>query len=250
MKPILAILLLFVATAIQSQIPFSDKPYIASNYEDLNFLKEQIGDKTIVCLGEEWHFTETFSQVKNRLVKYLHEEMGFNFVVFESAFQGAWLAEQQELVAKERLLETLPTIWRTESVLDLMKYMDASQSSAQPMLQYGIDLNGVYTERFKAALKAYAEERAPELLPELLRVETLVQDIWLAQHRRKSNDNSKLNADDVKVYSELLSTIEKDDVSFENELDRSNMSRAVWNRIALAKKLLSKDMFFREKIMT
>ncbi len=54
------------------------------NYDDLHFLQELIGDKTLIQLGESSHGVKEFNQMRVRIIKYLHEKMGFNIIAFES----------------------------------------------------------------------------------------------------------------------------------------------------------------------
>lgn len=57
-----------------------------TDYSDLHAIGEAIGNKRIVMLGEVYHGDATAFQAKTRLVKFLHEKMGFKVLVFESDF--------------------------------------------------------------------------------------------------------------------------------------------------------------------
>lgn len=57
-------------------------------YNDLLPLKEAIGRKRIVMLGELYHGDAETFKLKSRIVRFLHEQMGFNILVFESDFFG------------------------------------------------------------------------------------------------------------------------------------------------------------------
>lgn len=52
--------------------------------EDLSFLKEAVQDKRIVVLGESTHGAKEMNQSKIRMIKYLHEEMGYDVLAFET----------------------------------------------------------------------------------------------------------------------------------------------------------------------
>ena len=52
--------------------------------KDLRTLKEMIGDARIVMLGEPNHGCGASMEAKARLVRFLHEEMGFNVLAWES----------------------------------------------------------------------------------------------------------------------------------------------------------------------
>jgi len=56
----------------------------STNFSDLQPLKTAISDARIVMLGEQTHGDGTTFSAKIRLVKFLHQEMGFDVVAFES----------------------------------------------------------------------------------------------------------------------------------------------------------------------
>lgn len=66
-----------------------------TDFQDLQQLKEAIGDARIVQLGEQSHGDGTCFETKTRLVKFLHQEMGFDVLAFESGLYDchkAWQA--------------------------------------------------------------------------------------------------------------------------------------------------------------
>ena len=50
----------------------------SENFSDLQCFKQYIGNRTLVQLGESSHGTKQYSQIKVRLIKFLHEQMGFD----------------------------------------------------------------------------------------------------------------------------------------------------------------------------
>jgi len=60
----------------------------SSDYYDLNVIGKAIGNSKIVMLGEQDHGDAPTFLAKTRLIKYLHEKMGFNVLAFESDFFG------------------------------------------------------------------------------------------------------------------------------------------------------------------
>lgn len=53
---------------------------------ELHFLKDLIGAAKLVMLGEQNHGDGTTFLAKAKIIKYLHEEMGFNVLAYESDF--------------------------------------------------------------------------------------------------------------------------------------------------------------------
>ena len=62
--------------------------------EGYNFsaLKKAIGNRRIVALGESTHGSGTYYHLKSELVKYLHQEMGFEVLAMESGLGDTYLA--------------------------------------------------------------------------------------------------------------------------------------------------------------
>lgn len=57
---------------------------VDTNYHDLQFLKEKLKDVDIVMLGEQQHGDGSTFLAKSRLIKYLHQELNFDVLLFES----------------------------------------------------------------------------------------------------------------------------------------------------------------------
>ncbi len=55
-----------------------------TNYQDLTFLKEKLKGVDIVMLGEQFHGDGAAFLAKSRLIQYLHQELYFDVLLFES----------------------------------------------------------------------------------------------------------------------------------------------------------------------
>jgi erythromycin esterase len=77
------------------------------NYQDLNFLKDKLKEKRIVFLGESGHGVAEYTKLKSRIIHYLHEELDFYVLAFESssaeAFAADFLAPTQTLIARSAI---------------------------------------------------------------------------------------------------------------------------------------------------
>lgn len=72
----------------QNAIPISSIEPDSNDYSDLEIIGKAIGNSKIVMLGEQDHGDAPTFLAKTRLIKYLHEKMGFNVLAFESDFFG------------------------------------------------------------------------------------------------------------------------------------------------------------------
>ena len=59
-----------------------------TDFSDLMPLKKAIGNAQVVMLAEGTHFDGTTDLARARLIKFLHEKMGFDVIAFESGFAG------------------------------------------------------------------------------------------------------------------------------------------------------------------
>jgi erythromycin esterase len=65
------------------------------DFADLEPLRETLGRARIVVLGEASHGEGTTFAVKTRLVRFLHQRLGYDVLAFESGFYECWKAQQR-----------------------------------------------------------------------------------------------------------------------------------------------------------
>lgn len=113
-------------------------------FSDLFFLKNILKDAKIVSLGEQSHSDGATFNAKVRLIKYLHEDLGYNVIAFESGLYDCTKAN--ELIKNRRngndtnyLFQSIFGIWHTEEVNYLATYIDETQKTANPLILTGFD---------------------------------------------------------------------------------------------------------------
>jgi erythromycin esterase len=114
----------------------------STSFDDLQFLKEAIGERRLVQLGESGHGVREFNLAKVRLIRFLHEEMGFDVIAFESGLFECWKAD--ELAAGVPPVLTMRRctfgVWHTEEVLALFEYIRQTRATARPLRLAGFDV--------------------------------------------------------------------------------------------------------------
>lgn len=102
---------------------------------DLQFLKKEIGENKIIWLGENSHSVKDINVIKLRLIKFLHEEMGFDVIVFESGISNCALSNmaKSQLNPFEFLYTSLIGYWRTIENCDLMEYISKNEMQISGM---------------------------------------------------------------------------------------------------------------------
>lgn len=118
------------------------KSLTSGDYSDLSFLKPLLKDKTVVSLGENFHRVGEYASMKTRLVKYLHEELGFEVIAFESGLAEASVVNDvaDELTAAEMMDNSIFDVWKSAETLELFNYIKQSRQTDRPLQLAGYDM--------------------------------------------------------------------------------------------------------------
>ena len=127
-------------------IPISgDDPTLALN--DLLPLRAIVGDAHIVALGEGSHGTAQFFNMKDRMLRYLVEKMGFTVFAIEANWSDALAVDDYIKTGHGSARDALAGLgfwtWNTQEVLDLIQWMRAYNAAPGPHPQLsfaGFDL--------------------------------------------------------------------------------------------------------------
>ncbi|MEY9979482.1 erythromycin esterase family protein [Lysinibacillus sp. RC79] len=121
----------------------------STKFEDLEMLKPLLHDKRIVFLGESSHGAAEFSLAKTRLIQFLHQEMGYNVLAFESGMGNAMNAQGQidKQTAKQTMKDTIFGVWWTKETMPLFEYAKKTQNTNKPLKLAGFDIQqqGAFT---------------------------------------------------------------------------------------------------------
>ncbi len=121
------------------------KSYVKADYA---FLSSAIGSSRVVALGESIHMTREMPRVRLRIVRYLHEQMGYNVLAFEGSLLDAWTAAEhayrgsgpvEERAAKMKR-EMLFGLWQTAPMQEVLEYVLSTQATAHPLYATSFDL--------------------------------------------------------------------------------------------------------------
>jgi erythromycin esterase len=124
------------------------------SFADLEPFRQAIGSARLVMLGEQSHGDGTTFLAKTRLIKFLHQEMGFDVLAFESGLydvKKVWELIEAGEPAGSAMPRGIFSIWTgSAEVLPLTAYIEAEAQSARPLRLAGFDsqLTGSASEDF------------------------------------------------------------------------------------------------------
>lgn len=141
-----------------------------TDFADLAPLKNAIGDARVVVLGEQSHGDGAVFLAKARLVKFLHQEMGFDVLCWESGMLGCLAIndrlDDDSLSLPEAFGAVFPIWTMSAQVVPTLEYVKSTHATDRPITQVGLDA------QFSSSLgPALLKERAKALLESLDGVE-------------------------------------------------------------------------------
>lgn len=211
-------------TSIQPETASSKK--IPSNkFEDLAMLKPLLHDKRIVFLGESSHGVAQFSLAKTRLIQFLHQEMGYNVLAFESGLGDVMNAQGK--IDKQAALQTMKDaifgVWWTKETLPLFEYAKTTQATEKPLVLAGFDIQqqGAFTngdwlqnpqlaQQFSDAEKQLAEWSSSKDLKGYQKEKTAIINVYKqvkAQVQTKEKELQKAYPNELQIVKLMERTL-------------------------------------------
>ncbi len=115
--------------------------------KDFSFLKDELKNVQVVMLGEKTHFDGNVFEIKTKIIKYLHEEMGFNTIAFESGIYDVWMAQNEinkGINVQQALKNSLFSIWSgTNEFQSFVQFYEENKSNLK-LFGFDSQITGKY----------------------------------------------------------------------------------------------------------
>lgn len=107
-----------------------------------HFLHSTLEDKRIVMLGESLNQVSDYIEAKVNIVKYLHEELGYNVITFEGNMTEPLAAQLKSEISspEDHLLMAVSEVWHLEEMVPLFEYIQQTQQTERPLVVTGIGI--------------------------------------------------------------------------------------------------------------
>lgn len=123
---------------------------ISMNYpgiSDLKILDSILKDNRILMLGENTHYDGATSQAKSRLIRYLHENLNYNVVLYEAGQYDTWMMNEEmnhhSMKVPADSIGGLGLYWFWEATREsrpLISYYQKTKTSHVPIEIGGFDI--------------------------------------------------------------------------------------------------------------
>lgn len=243
--------------------PIKSISMIYPDNSDLKVLDSVLQENRILMLGENIHYDGATMQAKSRLIKYLHENMGYNVVLYEAGQYDTWMMNEE--MKNHNLKIPSASIggtglfdfwWNNKETQPLISYYQTTKTSAHPIELGGFDIqfsgDELYEKRGKL-LKDFLSKNSIELKPFPLLNKNLNQ---ISNFMYKGFASKNLPGNQKKDILEEISRLEK--VVSKLKKDPENIMYARYlhdmrnnfDKIWKYKPGSMKSMQFRDSLMT
>lgn len=114
------------------------------DFADLEPLRASIGEARIVLLGEESHASGTSLLALSRIVRFLHQRMGFGVIAFESGLYDMWKVSQRLQEGgdpADAFRQGMFGTWsKSEDFQPLVRYLGQAARGPTPLEITGVDI--------------------------------------------------------------------------------------------------------------
>lgn len=179
---------------------------------DLSFFKDILKHKRIVFLGENSHSVQEYNEIKSQVIKYLHKEMDYNILIFESGYSeaAASFSNINYLTSRQLLRKSIFGNWHTTPTLDLFEYIKETQKSSKPLELTGLDPTPNYfymnDENLQDDYKNFLVDWFENVDKEKAELAKQAEEYYKTNHLNFTHTSSEIY---IQYYKEILTFMEE-----------------------------------------
>ncbi|UMR29233.1 erythromycin esterase family protein [Massilia sp. MB5] len=197
------------------------RSFFSTDYADLQFLKPLLQDQRFLALGESGHGVAEFTFIKTRMVKFLHEQMGFDVLALEGSLTGCHdaNANMERQTAAASMAQCAAGVSQTAEMTALFEYIRHTHTTARPLLVAGFDTHqyGAAAQIIPARFDAMLALIAPDMQSRVATAEAQLDTFYKQRLQNPQSVQEKLagvwqeNGELIrliKVYTDLRAALE------------------------------------------
>ena len=235
------------SAAGRSVVPIRSIDPYDDDFSDLRPLKKFIGSARVVQLGEPSHGDGATFYAKQRLIRFLHSEMGFNVLAWESGFFDCEEMEKAlhtEMPISQARAIGLFSIWSNGPfVTPVFEYARSTYKTSRPLRMTGFDIQ--YSSPYPSLRGERAFKFLAEFRPDLATAENrkAIQDLIVGSYSPREAERQKrlaildqilasfgrsqtVQSRDFKFYRKVFQNI----AAFDQQRWMSRLSRPRWRQ--------------------
>ncbi|WP_018924937.1 erythromycin esterase family protein [Salsuginibacillus kocurii] len=221
------------------QVEVIDSLFFGSDQREFSFLDDLVSDKSVVFLGEQMEGTREYTALFSRVIRHLHEEHGFDVVLFPYSYGD--LQTQQLQGEHPHLFAADPTInfWPGEEMVTLLEYMEEEGNE----LQAG-GFTPLMSEREPESVQQLIDKNELEIeleeADDTLRAwQTSWREATTAESRTITHETAVEEGDDLKrIYKDAAAAVAEAREEDDGE-ELASLDRLLDGRLALVDTLQS-----------
>ena len=155
--------------------------------KNFSFLDKALKDVKILALGESSHGFGSLHTLKVEMVKYLHENSGYDLLILEAGYADIGISwyNHDKSDSTQMINSMMPRNMRSEQMLGLFKYLKEKKESKKPLEIRGMDTR-ITGQAFDYRLMYVIRRLEPKIIQDS--IENGLEDV---NYMLDSNDNEE-----------------------------------------------------------
>lgn len=205
--------------------PVKSISFTDTDFNDLKIFDSILTGNRVLMLGENTHQDGQTFKAKSRLIRYLHEHLGYNVVLYEAGQYDSWIMNQEMNTHKMKVsadsiggLGLFDFWWANDETKPLMRYFQHTKATKNPITVGGFDIQmsgGVLFDTRAELIKDFLIRNKIDLKKFPLfskNIDNLYYFIYEYYVNKRFNENQKKQfLDEIKKIEDLILQLKKNE---------------------------------------